>query len=139
MVDPVKAPVANVAAKLEAAATAVAAKDEKAEQKALPAMAQPTVNLLVDLRHIMAVDCRDTGVSISQRCNLLLIDYATSIGKIDATKAAALKVEATTVKRGGGAGAYKEKVVTLEGDVDKLKAEKEALLKQLAELKAAKK
>ena len=102
-------------------------------------MAQPTVNLLVDLRHLMAVDCRDTGVSISQRCNLLLIDYAKSIGKIDQAKADALKIEATTVKRGGGVGAYKEKVTTLEGDVDKLKAEKEALLKQLEALKAGKK
>lgn len=96
------------------------------EPKPLPAMVSPTVNLAEEIRQVVAVRCREKDESFSVKTNQLWIVLLKQEKLIPAD----LEVDLTP-KRGGGA-VQKEKIEAQQTEIDALK-------KQLADLKAAKK
>jgi len=110
------------AEKLEQNAEKVKAKEEKP----LPALVSPTVNLVVELRQAIALRCRETGESFSIKTNQMWLALLKKEGKVKADLAPDF-----SVKRGGG-GASKEKLAEKDKIIEDLQA-------QLATLKAAKK
>jgi hypothetical protein len=92
---------------------------EKAKEKAdkpLPALKSPTVNLLDEIRGIIAVWCKESGISFAVQSQVLWIDFLAGIGKIKKDQVEALKLAATTAKKGGGGGKLKAENEDLKGD-----------------------
>lgn len=99
---------------------------EKAAEKAkkpLPTLAQPTVTLPVEIRQAVALRCRETGESFSQKSTRMWIDL------LKAEKRVATNLEIDlSVARGGG---LRKKLEEKEGEIEELR-------RQLGELKAKK-
>jgi len=117
----------------EVAKAAAAAEKARAKaEKPLPELKSPTVNLLDEIRGLIAKHCKEIGQSFATISNVLWIDYLLGKGLVKPADVAALKTAATTVKRGGGGGKLKE-----ENEV--LKTQIAEMQKIIAELKAGKK
>jgi len=96
------------------------------EEKPLPMLASPTVNLAMEMREAIAIRCRETGESFSLVTNKMWLDLLKKEKRVKADLAPDL-----TPKRGGGGGKMKAKLE----EKDALIAE---LQKQLEVLKAGK-
>jgi len=103
-----------------------AAKAKAKEEKPLPALVSPTVNLVPELRQAIAKRCRETGESFSIVCNKMWLAMLKKEGRVKAD----LEPD-FSVKRGGGT-AWKAKAEEKDGIIEDLK-------KQLAAAKASKK
>jgi len=108
-----------------------AEKTKEKKVKPLPALVSPTVNLVIELRQAIAIRCRETEESFSLKTNKMWLELLkgekTAEGK--PRVAADLKPDFSAKRVGGG---LKLKVEERDKTI-------EALQKELAELRAAKK
>jgi len=90
------------------------------EEKPLPTMRQPTVNLLEELRGPAALRARETSESFSITCCKLFAALLLKEGRITKEVHDGLDF---TIKRGGGFAASKEKLVAQDQEIAELKAQ----------------
>lgn len=103
-----------------------AKKAKEKKDRPLPALVSPTVNLVIELRQAIAVRCRDTGESFSIVTNKMWLALLKKEGKVKAD----LEPDFSAKRMGGGG--MKKKIEEKDATID-------ALQKELAALKAAKK
>jgi len=118
-------PDANELAKDAAAAA-------KKVEKALPELRSPMTRLPEEIRKIIAVFCRDSGVSFSPQTVLLWIDFLKLKGLIPAD----MVIDLSTKR---GASSFREKEVAYQSKLDERDIKIRALEAALAAAKAAKK
>jgi len=106
--------------KTVAAQVASAEKAKAVEDKLLPSMRQPTVSLLEELRLPAAKRAKETGESFSVTCCKLIAKLLADEKRI--TQDVFGKLDFTTKRGGGGAGASKAVISDLEAEVAALKA-----------------
>ena len=111
----------DLANKLDAE-TKAAEKKAVDKTKELPAMAAPTVSLPIELRKTIATYCRDNDVSFAKESVKMWMTKLTNEKVVTAEAMAKIDL---SVKRGGGIS--KEVLAEKDSEIDKLKAELEAL------------
>lgn len=95
-------------------------KKKETKDKPLPMLMSPTVRLIEPIRPLVVQWCHDKDTSFSVQSNLLWIDFLTGLGTINASEVGALKVEAVTLRKGGGS--FRVKAAELAAEVERLKA-----------------
>lgn len=103
--------------------TAETAQAKPKEEKPLPAMVSPTVNLAPELREAVAKRCRDTEESFSVKTNKMWFDLLKQEGRVKAD----LKVDFAAKRPGAKAS---EKIAAQEKQIAELQAELAALKAQ---------